>query len=426
MINVFISHSAKRDPTALHVAQRILTGLKAENRYEVRLDMDALQAGREWCLQLMRWIAECDVAIVLLNASALNSTWVRREVNILMWRRALCPSLRVLPVLIGGVTAGQLEDEGFEDLLPLQVAKLPYAADDDKYADRLADAVLGEFAELPDIQHATDHMRRWIEDVVKRLNTVHDPQALLATGRALGIEERDLQQIGALAGGGEFLAHHMLSTATAARLREAVYEIAQSMSSDELRKLITLLTPTWIDAEAARRLLPPDGLASKHLVALNARDTCTAGQYVDRAMCRQIMYYRYRAAGGIPTGEDAFDDLVGQCVEAVRQVLHYPAWHDVGKFRPRDGFLHCLILNVHEVRPRLVERVVARLHTLFPWLLILLLVDEHDPARARLSSRLADLVVLPRLTEADESHGYQLTQELKALPDELNGQEASA
>ncbi|NUO45550.1 MAG: toll/interleukin-1 receptor domain-containing protein [Streptomyces sp.] len=426
MINVFVSHSAKRDPLALRVAQRVLTGLKAEARYEVRLDMDALQAGREWCLQLMRWIAECDVAIVLLNASALKSTWVRREVNILMWRRALCPSLRVLPVVVGGVTAGQLEDEGFEDLLPLQVAKLPYDADDDTYAERLADAVLGEFAALPDIQHPTDHMRRWIEDVVKRLNTVHDPKALLATGRALGIEEQDLQQIGALAGGGEFLAHHMLSTATAARLREAVYEIAQSMSMDELRKLITLLTPTWIDAEAARRLLPPDGLASKHLVALNARDTGTAGQYVDRAMCRQIMYYRYRAAGGIPTGEDAYDDLVAQCVEAVRQVHHYPAWRDIAKFRPRDGFLHCLILDVHEVRPRLVERVVARLHELFPWFLIVLLVDEHDPARARLASRLADLVVLPRLAEDSEDFGYQLTQELKDLPDRLNGLEVSA
>ncbi|WP_329333208.1 toll/interleukin-1 receptor domain-containing protein [Streptomyces sp. NBC_00663] len=427
MINVFVSHSFGGDPLAERITLRVFEGLRtAARNYDVKLDKVRLRPGSEWYPQLMSWIAECDVAVVFLNAAALESTWVRREVNILMWRRSLCPSLRVLPVLIGEVTAEQLRQSGFEELLPLQYDKVPYSAADRSYADRLVEEVLGQFAELPDVRHETDHMRCWIEDVARLLNTIHDQRALTATGRALGIREEDLPQIAAFAGGAEFLAHHMLAAATVAGLRDAVHEIARSMSGSPLTDLIALLTPTWIDAAAARRLLPPKGLASKRLVALNARETETAGQYVDRAMCRRIKFYRYQTAGGIPVGEDALDDFVTQCVEAVRRVLYLSARKKPQDFRPRKDYLHCLILDVHEVRPRLVERIVARVHDLFPWLVIVLLADASDPARTRLSPRLADLVILPALAEEDEDLGYQLTQELMDLPNRRHGQEVSA
>ncbi|MFI6403999.1 toll/interleukin-1 receptor domain-containing protein [Streptomyces sp. NPDC050548] len=429
MIDVFISHSSKGDRLAGAVRGRIVGGLSAMN-YRVKVDTQALRKGREWCLQLMRWMADCHAAVVLLNEAALESDWVRREVNILMWRRALWPSLRVLPVLIGNVTTDQLKKAGFGDILPLEFVRLPRedGENDAEYARRLSVAVLAEFADLPAVGLETDHMRNWIEDVAALLDTSDAPDTLRATGRALGIEEQDLHLLDAHVGAGQFLAHHLLATASVTRLREAVHEIARKrrLSRDDLASLITLLTPAWIDGEAARRLLPPDGLAVKRLVALNARGADTAGQYVDRAMCRQIMYYRFHTAGGIPMGEDALDDLAAQCVEAVRRVLVAPPWQDHRNFRPRENFLHCLILDVHRVRPGLVEELVTRLHQLFPWLLIVLLSDECDPSRARLAPRFKDLVVLPDLTEDEESLGYQLTHELRGLPDRLKGLEASA
>jgi len=429
MVNVFISHSSKRDPLARKVRKSVVDGLTAMN-YEVNVDTDALPAGRDWCLQLMWWLAECDVAVVLLNERALDSHWVRREVNILMWRRALWPSLRVLPVLVGNVTPDQFENRGFEDLLSLECVQLPHEHGEDacEYAQKLAAAALGEFAELPDVRHESDHMRRWVEDVAALLETIDVPGALRDAGRALGIENEDLHHLEAHAGAGRLLAHHMLAMASTTGLREALYEIARKrrLSRDDLTLLVALLTPTWIDGDAARLLLPSDGLHTKRLVALNARDPDTAGQYVDRAMCRQIKYYRFHAAGGIPMGEDALEDLVTQCVDAVRQVLRAPKWQDHRKFRPREDFLHCLILNVRSVRAQLVEQVVARLHDLFPWLLIVLLSDECDPVRARLAQRLENLVVLPDLTEDEEALGYQLTHELKDLPDRLHGLEVSA
>ncbi|WP_405729628.1 toll/interleukin-1 receptor domain-containing protein [Streptomyces sp. NBC_00028] len=427
MINVFISHSFGADPLARQITMRVFKGLStAERNYEVNLDKERLHPGKEWYPQLMLWIAECDVAIVFLNAAALTSPWVRREVNILMWRRALCPSLRVLPVLIGDVSADDLVKNDFEELLPLQYETIPYDAADGSYADGIVERVLGHFAKLPDVQHETDHMRCWIEDVARRLNTVDEPRALIATGRALGIREEDLLQLGAFAGGGELLAHHMLATATLEGLRAAVHEIARSMTDSTLTRLIPLITPTWIDAAVARRLIPPKGLVSKHLVALNARETLTAGQYVDRAMCRRTESYQYRTAGGIPMGEDALDDFMRQCEEAVRQMVNARPKKDPRAFRPRKDYLHCLILDVHEVRPRLIERIVARLHELFPWLLIVLLTDESDPVRAQRSPRLADLVVLPDLSEDDEDLGYQLTYDLMDLPHRLNGREVIA
>lgn len=429
MIDVFISHSSKGDPLARTVRTCIVGGLTAMN-YRVKVDTKALKRGREWCLQLMRWMADCSAAVVLLNEAALSSHWVRREVNILMWRRALWPSLRVVPVLVGDVTTSRLKEAGFGDILPLECVRLPQedAEDEEEYARKLAAAVLAEFADLPDVRVETDHMRHWIEDVAALLDMSDAPGALRATGRALGIEDQDLHLLDAHVGAGEFLAHHMLATAPATGLRRAVHEIARRrrLSSDDLAALITLLTPTWIDGDAARRLLPPAGLSAKRLVALNARGADTAGQYVDRAMCRQIMYYRFRTAGGVPVGEDALEELADDCVEAVRQVLHAPPWQDHRKFRPEPDFLHCLILNVRRERPQLVEQLVARLHELFPWLLIVLLCDECDPSRARLAPLLKDLVILPDLTEEEEVFGYRLTHELRGLPDRLNGLEVSA
>ncbi|WP_181387149.1 toll/interleukin-1 receptor domain-containing protein [Streptomyces sp. Act143] len=427
MTNVFVSHSFGGDPLAEEITLRVFEGLRTATRnYDVKLDKARLRPGREWYPQLMQWIAECDVAVVFLNAAALESTWVRREVNVLMWRRSLCPSLRVLPVLIGEVTAEQVEKSGFEELLPVQYERVPYDPADGSYADRLVEEVLRQFAELPDVRHETDHMRCWIEDVARLLNTVHDTKALMDTGRALGIREEDLPQTAAFAGGGEFLAHHMLAAATPEEVRDAVHEVARSMGGSSLADLIALLTPVWVDAVAARRVLPPEGLVAKRLVALHARETKTAGQYVDRAMCRRIRFYRYEMAGGLPAGEDLLDDAVEQCVEAVRRLLYLPPRKQARDFRPRKDYLHCLILDIYRIRPRLVHRIVTRVHELFPWLLIVLVADESDPAHLRLSPPLADLVILPALTEEDEDLGYQFTHELRDLPRQRNGQEVSA
>uniref|UniRef100_UPI00280ACE59 toll/interleukin-1 receptor domain-containing protein n=1 Tax=Streptomyces clavuligerus TaxID=1901 RepID=UPI00280ACE59 len=124
MTQVFISHSAKRDPLTLEVLQRVASGLTSKN-FEVRVDMEALRPGVDWCATLYQWLAECDAAVVLFNEAALESFWVRREVNILLWRRALNPRFRVIPVLVGKMSSGRLKDAGFSDVLPVEFAREP-------------------------------------------------------------------------------------------------------------------------------------------------------------------------------------------------------------------------------------------------------------------------------------------------------------
>ncbi|WP_327065449.1 toll/interleukin-1 receptor domain-containing protein [Kitasatospora sp. NBC_01302] len=423
MAQIFISHSSKGDPLAGRLRDRLVEGLRARN-HDVRVDVEALRPGQDWCPVLYTWLAECDAAIILFNEAALDSHWVMREVNILMWRRALNPSLLVVPVLVGDVTSNDLRDKGFTDVLPVQVARLAPGACQDDDLGRLADSVLREFADLPDLRAGEDHMRSWISKIATYLKQTADQGVLTEVARALGVPEADLGNVNALAGGCTFLAHQLLGTSNSAGLRRAINAIAPHIDPGKLGQLVAQITPTWINAEAARRIIPPPAQSERRAVLLNACEQTTAGQYVDRAMCLQFHLYHFEAAGGIPLGEDTAAELLDQCVESVRGLIRFPPTARPAQFRPRAEELHCLSIDVSAVRPAVVAEVLQRLHDLFPWLLIILLTGDSVPDAATVGEwKVDDLVVLsPLLAEEAEFGGYQLTQDLRNLLNRLNGQ----
>src|SRR5580658_4736674 len=101
MARIFISHSSHPDPFADQVLKAVKDGLGGQ---EIFIDSDVLRPGDEWCSVIYHRLAECHAAIILLNRAALESTWVRREVNILLWRRALGYPLEIVPALLGDVS----------------------------------------------------------------------------------------------------------------------------------------------------------------------------------------------------------------------------------------------------------------------------------------------------------------------------------
>ncbi|GLF95420.1 toll/interleukin-1 receptor domain-containing protein [Streptomyces yaizuensis] len=484
---MFISHSAKRDPLTLAVLRRVTGGL-AERNFGVRVDMDALRPGEDWCATLYQWLAECDAAVVFFNEAALESFWVRREVNILLWRRALNPRFRVVPVLMGSMTSGRLRDAGFTDVLPVEFAReapppapdpepeaAPYtetepetetetesnpepepepepASDTDPepdgpwdgavtadpggagepdcpaavreaYVERLAGAVLGRFPTRPDLSAVADPMRGWIARIADQLQQTRSDRPLLAAARTLGIREDELPDVRADTGACLLLAHRMLGTVEGAVLKSALMELSAVLSSDQLDRLVTQLLPIWVNGESARHILPPPGGPPSRAVVLNASQQTTAGHFVDRAMCLQLDRYHVGSAGGMPMGEDAAGELTDECVDAVRALLHYPPGVPPERFRPREGVLHCLSVDVSALRPAVVERAVGEVRRRFPWLVVILLTGETVPDERTLRDWRIDglVVVTPHLAEDEEILGYQLTEDLRELPRRLNG-----
>ncbi|MEU1045900.1 toll/interleukin-1 receptor domain-containing protein [Streptomyces sp. NPDC005897] len=432
MPTVFVSHSAKGDPIATAVQQSLVRGLRARN-YAVRIDTDALRPGQDWCPLLFHWLGECDAAVVLLNAKALTSFWVRREVNILMWRRALNPSFRVVPVLVGQVSSKDVQDAGFSDVLPVECARITSAPsgrstgeaadeDFDGELDSLAAGVLKEFADLPHNSRDSDDMRRWISRIAAFLRRAGDLQALKGAARMLGITGEDLRHVESQVGSCEFLAHQLLGTADA-RLVGALMELGPHLGMDALEQLVIQVRPTWINGESARHLLPP-AAPDRRTIALNASYPETADSYVARAVCLRLDRYYMKAAGGIPLGEDAAQELTEQCMDAVRQLLNYRPGTPVSAFRPRPGGAwQYLTIAVHGVRPALVAQVVQELHVRFPWLLIVLLTGLVMPDEETLRSWCVDdlVVVTPYLDEDEEIEGDRLSRDLSGIVGRLNG-----
>jgi hypothetical protein len=136
-VRVFVSHSAHKvdEPATLAFLDDLVARLKAES-FEAVTDQKDLRAGDDWVQRLYGWMGLCDAAVVLLSPRAVlreNSFWVPREVNLLLWRKALDPRFVVIPVLIGGLTKADLKDNPFignARLTDIQFA--PNLADSDK------------------------------------------------------------------------------------------------------------------------------------------------------------------------------------------------------------------------------------------------------------------------------------------------------
>ncbi|MEV8433645.1 toll/interleukin-1 receptor domain-containing protein [Streptomyces sp. HUAS 31] len=425
MASIFISHSSRNDPLAEKVRKSVARTLRCAG-HTVEVDRDSLREGQEWCPALFRMMAECDAALVLLGRAALDSAWVRKEASILMWRRALNPSLYVLPVLVGEVDSGMLKDKGFDDLRPLLAARTPYVrveADDEQrerhdedYVASLTAAVTAQFSDVPDLSGLSDPMRAWLRAIAEYLKQVKDPRALLEFGIDIGIDPADRHQLETQHGACQYVAHHLLGPVPRDQLPDAVDRLAPYLADNPLRRLVVQLVPTWIDGEAARRLLPSPVLASKHVVALNAHAADIAVQYVDRAMCLQFSRYNQREVGALPTGEHTVDELFALCVEPVRQVSRNPRWLPPERYRAHaKDYLHCLFLDVQGLRPALAGELVSRLHEAFPWLLVVLLTG--DTAADGLNGHVGKLSVLPALTVDEEIRVHQLTEDLTELPD---------
>lgn len=420
MGDVFISHSARGDAFATAVLKRVEKHLKEKNHTPL-VDQSAIPPGNEWRPEIVHWLARCDAAVVLLNEKALKSSWVRREVNILMWRRALGAPLLVVPVLLDGLTTAAVKIAGLEELRPIQFARTARGEQPD--AESLCDKVLNRFSDLPEEVTGDDPMSKWLKRLGLYLSEAQQqPGLLVDAARALGAENEYLAGVTGRHGGCLFLAHQFL-VAPPDRMEAALDALAPSLPDHTIRRLAAALAPTWVDEEAARGLLPePDKRPYGMTVLLNARATGTAEQYVRRATCAATHGFEVRSVGTLPTGEDRVGERFRTWQDAVwREFFEAEAEED--RVLPHDVEARTHYLVINELCPPDTEfvRAVQLLHGAFSWLIVLVTTGTPEPEEHVRAAFQNAVLLRPLLTAQDEQTAKLRTRRLSTLHEQLAG-----
>jgi hypothetical protein len=182
---VFISHSANpaEEPATQAFLDRLCNRLSASPDIEVLVDQRSLRAGDEWCQRLYAWMGLCDASVILLSPRAVkreNSSWVPREANLLMWRKALDPDFVVIPVLVSGLEQSDISENPFvadAGLAELQFAES--ASDEEKLelvCEELKNRAAANSREIP-----FNAIQVFIEDCISRFASRAAVDATLAT-----------------------------------------------------------------------------------------------------------------------------------------------------------------------------------------------------------------------------------------------------
>jgi hypothetical protein len=407
---VFVSHSS-RDPYADKVRRAVCRQLREKN-YVVLVDADELKPGQEWRAVLAHWLAECHAAVVLVSRDALRSDWVRREMTILMWRRSLGSGVHVIPALVGDVTPRELRDAGLTDMRSLQYAREPSPGATDEDAEHAATTITSQLAALPPDTAENDRMRNWVDRISYFLTRVGEPAKLGECAAELGVAEKYLHMV-QLPEGGRFLAHQLLDDALGRRMYNAIRAISDYMRREWLGKLISDVSFTWVNVEAARQLLAVCSQPKGAMAVLNARSSATADEYLDRATCRGGYW---REVAGTVVGEDAVAELVAHYERAIAS-LHglEPPWQ-IGDIQPRDE--PCvLIVDPVGVRIDAVATALRIVRRRYPWIVFVLLAGEEAPLDQEvLSWRLGEVQsIIPPLQAGQEQAGRRGVRDLRAL-----------
>ncbi|WP_405506616.1 toll/interleukin-1 receptor domain-containing protein [Streptomyces purpurascens] len=420
MGDVFISHSARGDAFAMAVLEKIEEGLRGKTHTPL-VDQSGIEPGDEWRPQLVDWLARCDAAIVLLNNAAQHSSWVRREVNILMWRKALGAPLLVVPVLLDGLSTGAVKQAGLEELRPIQFARTAQGIDPD--AKDLADQVLGRFAELPQAATGTDPMSFWLGNLALYLSEARrQPSVLAEAARALKVEGEFLAHVTAQHGGCLFLAHQLL-VAPPERMEKALDVLAPSLQDQTIRRLTSALNATWVDEEAARSALPAPGRQPQEMtLLLNAFSNSTAEQYIRRATCNAIHGFETKTIGSLPMGEDRVGERIRTWENAVWKEF-FDADSEEERMFPNDLGTRTHYLVINELRPPDAEfaEAVNLLHRAFSWLIVLVTTGTAPPDDQVRQGFKNAVLLEPLLTAEDEKTAALRSKRLRQLPDRLAG-----
>lgn len=366
MVRVFISHSTSADERTGRLLDALAAGLD-DREHDVLLDKRIKEPGRPWELKLARFLGECDAALVLVNKAALASSWVRRETNILHWRKTLFPGMVLVTVLVDGVGAGELRK-----------SDLRYLATDD--VERMGPDTVEEVARLvgrfPRLRQAGDDLVGvWLENIGILLREIKDQSVFARIARELEIPA---EEHAALIPGFAplLLASQMLDTHEVVRLLHAILVARMGgLERERVDDLAKMILPVWVDRDDARRIVRDTDGEVRRVVILNVDTPLIGEHYLARAFCVDTRSYYIAEAAGRPPGDDDPEDyLLDQCEKAVKYAIGLDPEDELGRAEEPRGFGRLfLLLDAKRCDLAVVHRVLARLHDQIPWLNVLVI-----------------------------------------------------
>ncbi|MFF9051899.1 TIR domain-containing protein [Streptomyces erythrochromogenes] len=416
--DVFICHAVKRGSRSEEVLFLVKKELEAKN-LAVFVSQE-IEEGAPWHPTVMAAVADCRAAILLLDERALKSHWVRREVNIIMWRWTLASHLTVYPVLLGVEESSELKKAGIPEAATLQLVR----ADPEYVPDEVAGRLSSKFAALPGAATGSDPMALWLQRLTRRMDEAHRADhfgdgALNATASALQVETGFPGWLADRHGSCTFLASQFL-VATPERVLDAAAALMDFLDDDARQKLVDDLVPVWVPAEEAVELLPPPGGPNGMTVVLNSTYEATPARFIQRATCGAKRGYTHGSiadgASGIPTGEGRSSELAKDLEDAVWQEFFPPppGFEDRRRL-PSQTRSPVRYLVVHRTRPPddQFTEAVRLLHQKFEFIVVVVTTGP-EPTGKEMLSGFAD-VRSAVLSEQLEVDAEQYVQELRGL-----------
>jgi hypothetical protein len=246
-VRLFISHSSHA-PGSLD-ALKSLAGELGARGVDVLFDKTQITTGDEWRKVINAMLADCDAAAFVITDDAIDSRWVLKEANILLWRRALsAEKFLVLPVQYGALDAdGLKESQLWDELSPLQLGRADTA-------NAAADLIAAKLVPLGEMLEDTPLERMAIE-IATHLDGVPKPlllQALLKLGEPLPATVEPAEFARAIA-------RWILAQEPPAltRMAEALGSLGERFVTDELVPVLEYVMPLWVDPDAASWLTRP-------------------------------------------------------------------------------------------------------------------------------------------------------------------------
>ena len=365
MAITFISHSSaetEEDQANVDSVRGELRKRLPDFGWEVRVD-DQLPSGVDWRWVLHQWLDECDAAVVLVNRDWVKSPWFKREVEILLHRRAAGARLTIVPVVLRGYTTGELRRSGMSRLADLQCI-----VQEDTGGDAVAARVVERLGELGACASSAA-MRSMTVKIEHCLGEVNDRFPLRNMARALGSTTEWM--FPTASEGRRLIAHRCLAQVPTQRVPGAVKEVEFFLALDRLNNLISMLLPTWIDPAGVRPLVS----GGRHGVAtLAGAWTDTARQHIHRASYFSGDYCVQ--AVSLVAGEAQEEEHMEACLTAVRALLKTEDENEL----PLEGQVLFLVIDPAGTELGVVGNLVRTLIDRFSWLNVIVLTNQDDPA----------------------------------------------
>ncbi|WP_181871204.1 toll/interleukin-1 receptor domain-containing protein [Sphaerisporangium album] len=404
---MFISHSSRRrsedelgdgDSLVEHdhrkrFLAKLLRTLEAkldDAGFRPWIDRSRIKPGEEFQAKINDALWNCDLAILLVDRDALDSTWMSLEADVLMLLRSQ-RATQVLPVLIDKVTTTRLAGSRLgtpSGLNRLTVFVPKTGKENAKTAEPIAAEIVEAVGKLwgeVEPREEDSLSARWITNVTRAIKEIPSDQ-LEWVAKSLGIDMTAWDQARDHA---RMVATAMLGAETN-KVLEALTEL-EPLFEKEQSKSTTMrhAVPLWVDLDAAATVAEVMGRQVDQRVVGVATPAYRLGDHVvRRATCSQPRYRVNRLLD--IAGENAYDELLKRYDTTLRDQLHLSAgWtpEEIGKRLARYRLTYFALMRAENLSPGIMTRLLGELRGRFPGVVFVVLAGKDNRVWEKMRER---------------------------------------